>query len=112
MQDMEAGTAAKCRRASTTEETALAPGRRSKWNGPEWQCCGSIVYSSFFTGQGVSQRHETRLNQNGAAWLGLALTQNAVALALKLLGPQEANFFPPVAGEVPKNAGGKMTPGR
>ena len=89
MQDMEAGTAAKCRRASTTEETALAPGRRSKWNGPEWQLwqhCLLILF--FFIGQGVSQHHETRLNQNGAAWLGLALTQNAVALALKQLGPQ------------------------
>ena len=49
-----------------------------------WQHC--LLF--FFTGQGVSQRHETRLNQNGAAWLGLALTQNALALALKLLGPQ------------------------
>ena len=28
--------------------------------------------SPFFTGQGASQRHETRLNQNGVAWLGLA----------------------------------------
>lgn len=52
-----------------------------------WQHVAAL-FTLFFTGQGVSQRHETRLNQNGAAWLGLALTQNAVALALKLLGPQ------------------------